>query len=90
MVSSEDVGPLIVPPSENLKVRDELLVFIRPSDIRLLHRDDNKAADNSFEGVIEQATYLGEKVDYRIKAGSKLEIRVQAVGMSRFTRDAIR
>jgi spermidine/putrescine ABC transporter ATP-binding subunit len=86
VVSSEDAGPLIVPPSNNLKVKGELLVFIRPSDIQLLDRDDERATDNSFEGVIEQATYLGEKVDYRIRAGNKLEIRVQTVGISSFSR----
>ena len=85
VVSSEDVGQLMVPSSQNLKKGAELLVFIRPNDIRLLDRDDERAEDNAFEGIIEKATYLGDKVDYRIRAGSELEIRVQVGGMHVYT-----
>jgi spermidine/putrescine ABC transporter ATP-binding subunit len=85
VVSSEDVGQLMVPASQNLKRGGELLVFIRPNDIRLLDLNDERAEDNAFEGIIEKATYLGDKVDYRIRAGSDLEIRVQVGGMSLYT-----
>lgn len=86
VVSSEDVGRLIVPFSHGLRKGEGLLVFIRPNDVQLLDLDDETVEDNAFEGVIEKATYLGEKVDYRIRAGSDLEMRVQVGGMSRFTR----
>jgi ABC-type Fe3+/spermidine/putrescine transport system ATPase subunit len=86
MVSCEDIGQLIVPLSHDLRKGAEALVFIRPNDIQLLDRDDERAEDNAFEGVIEKATYLGEKVDYRIKAGNKVEMRVQVGGMGRFRR----
>jgi len=86
VIVSEDVGQLIVPLSHDLRKGEELLVFVRPSDVQLLDLDDETAKDNAFEGVIEKATYLGDKVDYRIRAGDKLEMRVQVGGMSRFTR----
>jgi ABC-type Fe3+/spermidine/putrescine transport system ATPase subunit len=86
VVLSEDVGRLMVPASENLKKGGELWVFVRPNDIRLLDLDDSAVEVNAFEGVIEKATYLGDKVDYRIRAGSDLEIRVQVGEMSRYTK----
>jgi len=86
VVTSEDVGQLIVPLSHSTRKGGELLVFIRPNDIQLLDLDDEGVEDNAFEGVIEKATYLGEKVDYRIKAGDNLEMRVQVGGMGRFRR----
>ena len=85
VVSSEDVGELMVPSSQNLKKGGGLLVFIRPNDIQLLDLNDERVEDNAFEGIIEKATYLGDKVDYRIRAGSDLEIRAQVGGMSKYT-----
>lgn len=84
MISSEDVGQLIVPLSSDLRKGEELLVFIRPNDIRLLDLDDEGVEDNVFEGVIKKATYLGDKVDYRISIGDNFEMRVQVGRMSRF------
>lgn len=86
VVVSQDVGRLIVPLSHDLRKGAELLVFVRPSDVQLLDLDDETAKDNAFEGVIEKATYLGDKVDYRVRAGNNLEMRVQVGGMSKFTR----
>ena len=71
---------------EDLKRGGELLIFIRPNDIQLLDLDDERAKDNAFEGLIESTTYLGDKVDYRIRSGNNLELRVQARGMSGYTR----
>ena len=84
VVSSEDAGQLIVPLSQSVKKGGELLVFIRPNDIQLLDLNDERVKDNAFDGIIEKATYLGEKVDYRIRVGNNLEMRVQVGGMSRF------
>jgi spermidine/putrescine ABC transporter ATP-binding subunit len=86
VVLSEDVGQLMVPSSHDLRKGGELLVFIRPNDIQLLDPDDERAEDNAFEGLIEKATYLGDKVDYRIRASNNLELRVQVGGMSKYTR----
>lgn len=85
LVSSENIGQLIVPLSQDLSKGQKLLVFIRPNDIQLLDPDDETVEDNAFEGTVEKATYLGDKVDYRIRAGKDLELRVQVGGMSRFT-----
>ncbi len=85
LVSSEDIGQLIVPLPQDLRKGEKLLVFIRPNDIQLLDPDDNTIEDNAFEATVEKATYLGDKVDYRIRAGKDLELRVQVGGMSRFT-----
>ena len=84
LVSAEDVGHLIAPMSENLKKGEELLALIRSSDIHLLDADDNENMENVFDGLIEKATYLGDKVDYRIIAGDNLEIRVQTGRTSKF------
>ena len=70
--------------SENLKKGEELLALIRSSDIHLLDADDNENMENVFDGIIEKATYLGDKVDYRIIAGNNLEIRVQTGRTSKF------
>ena len=86
VVVSEDVGKLVVPPSRDLRKGEEILVFVRPSDVELLDLADKTVEDNAFEGLIEKATYLGDKVDYRIRAGNNLEMRVQVGGMGRFAR----
>ncbi len=86
VVVSEDVGQLVVPPSHDLRKGEEILVFVRPSDVELLDLADKTVEHNAFEGLIEKATYLGDKVDYRIRAGNNLEMRVQVGGMGRFTR----
>ncbi len=86
VVSSEDVGQLIVPLFHSVRKGEELLVFIRPNDIQLLDLDDERAGNNVFDGIIEKATYLGDKVDYRIRAGDTLEMRVQVGGMGRFSK----
>ncbi len=86
VVVSEDVGQLVVPPSHDLRKGEEILVFVRPSDVELLDLADKTVEHNAFEGLIEKATYLGDKVDYRIKAGNNLEMRVQVGGMGRFAR----
>jgi spermidine/putrescine ABC transporter ATP-binding subunit len=86
VISCEGIGQLIVPLSHDLRKGAEVLVFVRPNDIQLLDPDDERAGDNAVDGVIEKATYLGEKVDYRIRASNKLEMRVQVGGMTKFTR----
>jgi ABC-type Fe3+/spermidine/putrescine transport system ATPase subunit len=86
VISCAGIGQLIVPLPHDLRKGAEVLVFVRPSDIQLLDPDDERAGDNAVDGVIEKATYLGEKVDYRIRASNKLEMRVQVGGMTKFTR----
>lgn len=49
------------------------LIFIRPGDVEIVEGD----GVNVLDGEVLKATYLGEKVDYRIRVGGDTEIRVQ-------------
>jgi spermidine/putrescine ABC transporter ATP-binding subunit len=72
-----------VPAEEGTQKGQDLLVFIRPNDVELLPADSQEA-ENAFDGVIDKLTYLGDKIDYRVKLGQALEIRVQTDGKVRF------
>jgi spermidine/putrescine ABC transporter ATP-binding subunit len=72
-----------VPAEEGTQEGQELLVFIRPNDVELLPADSQEA-ENVFDGVVDKLTYLGDKIDYRLKLGQSLEIRVQTDGKVRF------
>lgn len=61
-----------VPPS---------LIFIRPSDVRIV---DDDVDENTLEGQVTKATYLGEKFDYRVRVGENMDLRVQTVGERRY------
>ena len=74
---------LVVPAVEGTQEGQELLVFVRPNDIDLLPADFEKA-ENIFDGVVNNLTYLGDKIDYRVVLGETLEIRVQTDGKVRF------
>lgn len=55
------------------------LVFIRPGDIKIV---DERAQENILAGQITKATYLGEKIDYRVRV-DETELRVQTTGAAR-------
>ncbi|MFQ6057350.1 MAG: ABC transporter ATP-binding protein [Anaerolineae bacterium] len=84
VIARED-GRLLIPASEDLARGQRILVFVRPNEIRLLSRDQG-GGENTFEGVIEKMTYLGDKIDYRVRLGRALELRVQTDGTQRFQR----
>ncbi len=73
---------LRVPGIDGVQPGQRLLVFIRPNEIDLLECLPPDGV-NVFEGVVEKMTYLGDKIDYRIRVGS-LELRVQTGGTLRF------
>ena len=50
------------------------LIFVRPGDIQIA---EEQAEENILEGQITKATYLGEKIDYRVRV-DETELRVQA------------
>ncbi len=54
-----------------------VLLFARPSEIGLA-RPDEPAASNGLEGRILKATYLGDKMDYRVTLRAGLALRVQS------------
>jgi len=76
---------LCVPAPPDVRGGQRLLVFVRPNEVQLFTLDYS-GGENTFEGVIEKMTYLGDKIDYRINLGGLLEVRVQTDGMQRFER----
>lgn len=74
--------PLTVPALEGLHVGREVLIFIRPNNVEL-RLAVGERRDNELPGIIRKATYLGDKVDYRVEVHG-LEVRVQTHGGQRF------
>ena len=60
-----------------------VLLFVRPNEVELL-RPDEPGGANVFEARVEKATYLGEKMDYRLALGEGLALRVQSDAQERF------
>jgi spermidine/putrescine ABC transporter ATP-binding subunit len=54
-----------------------VLLFVRPNEVSLVPGDAAAPAD-ALSGRIEKATYLGDKVDYRVALGEGVSLRVQA------------
>ena len=84
-VMTMDGLELVVPGLSGAEKGQDLLVFIRPNDVQLFPAS-HEEGENIFNGVVDKLTYLGDKIDYRITLGEKLEIRVQTDGKQRFER----
>jgi iron(III) transport system ATP-binding protein len=67
---------LAVPPAQGVERDQSLWLHIRPYDIEFV--TETTAGDNTMAGVIKQATYLGNVVDYRVEVGQDVSLRVQA------------
>jgi hypothetical protein len=52
----------------------DVVISIRPHNI-MIHRRDNPTR-NELAGVVEQGSYLGDKIDYRVRVGEH-KLRVQ-------------
>jgi len=76
---------LVVPGLSGVEKGQSLLVFIRPNDVQLFPAS-HAGGENTFDGVVDKLTYLGDKIDYRITLGERLELRVQTDGKQRFNR----
>jgi ABC-type Fe3+/spermidine/putrescine transport system ATPase subunit len=80
-----DAGGLeiAVPAMPGLEPGRNVLLFIRPNNVELwpVSRQDDR---NTFAGVVDKTTYLGDRNDYRILVGEDLDIRVQTDGKERF------
>nr|MBC7243880.1 ABC transporter ATP-binding protein [Chloroflexota bacterium] len=74
---------LLVPATEGTQVGQDLLVFIRPNDVQLFPADFERPV-NTFEGVVNKLTYLGDTIDYRVVVGEGVQVRVQTDGKVRF------
>lgn len=64
------------------------LVFIRPSDVKIVN---GSVTENVLPGRVTKVTYLGEKFDYRVRIGEIAELRVQTDNPTRYAEgDSIR
>ncbi|MBI3915181.1 MAG: TOBE domain-containing protein [Chloroflexi bacterium] len=59
------------------------LLFIRPNDVTIIENGAD-AQRNILSGTVQQATYLGETMDYRMQVSEEMELRVQASGARRY------
>ena len=59
-------------------------VFVRPSEVELLGPGEDAGADLP-EARVDKATYLGDKIDYRLALGGDVALRAQADARHRFT-----
>jgi len=64
-----------VPATPGLAQGQATLLHIRPYDIAFV---SEQVENNVLAGVVKQATYLGNIVDYRVQVAEGLELRVQA------------
>jgi spermidine/putrescine ABC transporter ATP-binding subunit len=61
----------------------KVLLFLRPNEIELLPAGATPD-DNVFPARVEKATYLGDTMDYRLRLGEGVELRVQADARRRY------
>ena len=66
---------LRAPVVPGLTKNNPVLFHIRPYDIELI---SEQAGQNVLSGVVKQATYLGNIIDYRVRILDDLDLRVQA------------
>jgi spermidine/putrescine ABC transporter ATP-binding subunit len=76
---------IVVPRTAEMSPGQRVLLFIRPNNVELLPTS-HEGGTNTFPGVVEKTTYLGDRNDYRVDAGEGLELRVQTDGKLRFDR----
>ncbi len=77
MVTLRSQHELAVDGSIALRVGADILVSIRPHNIRIKKMDrESNSATNELAGVVDKVSYLGDRVDYRISMGDKA-LRVQ-------------
>ncbi len=77
---------LRVPQMDGVRPGQRLLVFVRPNEIELLAQPPGDGV-NVFPGIVEKVTYLGDKIDYRVRVGN-LMLRVQTDSAERFAPQA--
>ena len=68
-----------LPATTGARPGQAVLVFARPSEIELERADaPAPSAPDIMDARVEQVTYLGDKVDYRLTLGQGLRLRVQS------------
>jgi ABC-type Fe3+/spermidine/putrescine transport system ATPase subunit len=67
---------LTVPALAGVRPGEPVVAFVRPSDVTVQAAD--VPADDSVPARVDKATYLGEKMDYRLLLEGGVPLRVQA------------
>jgi iron(III) transport system ATP-binding protein len=57
-----------------LPLGKDVLISIRPHNVRIARCDGNTT--NALQGIVEKGSYLGDKIDYRVRIGERM-LRVQ-------------
>ena len=65
------IGELRVNPPEGVVDGEEVVVAVRPENVRV-HQSDPGERVNTYPGTVEEVTFLGESVDCRVRAGQQL------------------
>ena len=69
-----DHQELVIDGCRTLNVGADVLLSIRPHNIRI-YKEGSKTR-NELQGIVEKGSYLGDKVDYRVRVGESI-LRVQ-------------
>jgi ABC-type Fe3+/spermidine/putrescine transport system ATPase subunit len=71
------------PALPDAAVGRKVLLFLRPNEIELLPLD-GAASPQAFSAAVEKVTYLGDTMDYRLRLGDGVELRVQTEARKRY------
>jgi ABC-type Fe3+/spermidine/putrescine transport system ATPase subunit len=74
---------LTAPAVDGLQRGQKILLFIRPNDVAIV---PSESGENILSGVVRQATYLGDRMDYRVQIADGVEARVQTASGHRYAR----
>lgn len=72
---------LKAPALDHLVPNQSLLLFIRPDDFEFAM---DPLVQNTLPGVVAKATYLGNRMDYRVQIDDGVEVRVQSDDAQRY------
>ena len=64
------------------------LLFVRPNEVELLQGDAPETS-GALRATVEAATYLGDRMDYRLRLEDGLALRVQQDGGARLSPGAL-
>lgn len=69
-VIDTEIGPLHAYSVETLRPGQQVVMSLRPEDVRLSDRE-LPAGDNVLRGVVDQKVFLGESLDWVVKVGPR-------------------
>src|SRR5262249_34643156 len=77
-------GEVTVPTVPGASPGQRALLFVRPNEVELLPTDVPESS-GALRATVEAATYLGDRMDYRLRLQGGLVVRVQRDGGPRLT-----